>query len=467
MLDYQEYLRQREVLIEENANLIGNVLNENELKVNKLLEAYKNELKEVVDERHLYKMPVLRNESFWQSKLWKFCKDLPKGSDLHVHGTALLPAYELINFVCTRKELVVDIRDGHIYNTKEKYDHEYCFNLKEALDKNITTRKEIEGFWTLLNLKHEENVWQYFEKLFCLHESIEYSYDTYYAYYLYAFNYYVTNNIMHIEIHALLSSDYEVASNYVKAIRDAYYKVKDEHPELIVSIICASVKYNGVDYNVIENYLNNALKLKQAYKDEYDENDIHEFIIGFDLFNEEDGSLPLKEIAPLLLECKKKYPDFKYFLHCGESLYAQSNNLIDAYLLEATRVGHGMNLYRYPSLLKKYADKEICLECCLISNQSLRYVKDLRLHPGLEYLRRGLSIALCSDDPVYQEKQVLSDDFFAAIMCWDLNLADVKQLCINSLTYAGVDTKQKSQLIKNFKIAWDKFIINYLNESEK
>jgi len=280
-------------------------------------------------------------------------------------------------------------------------------------------------------------------------------------YYVLCFNYYLENNVTHIEIHAVLSDDLQKAFELASVIKKAYFAVKDTHPELIVSIICSGLKYMGIEKENVKTYLENALWLQSKIKDDYYKDETYEFIIGFDLVNEEDKSIPLKDLAPLLLDCSKKHPDFNLFLHCGESLSAQSDNLIDGYLLGAKRVGHGMNLYRYPKLLQRYAEKEICLECCIISNQTLKYTKDIRLHPGAEYLKRGVTVSLCSDDPVCQEHETLCDDFFAAIICWDLNLADVKQLCINSILYSGVDKKQKSQIISTWKTNWQKFIKNY------
>jgi len=87
-----------------------------------------------------------------------------------------------------------------------------------------------------------------------------------------------------------------------------------------------------------------------------------------------------------------------------------------------------------------------------------RYVKDLRLHPVAEYLKRGVTVSLCSDDPVCQEHETLTDDFFAGTVCWDLDLSDIKQLCLNSILYSGLDKQQKSQLSASWKKAWDEFL---------
>ncbi len=461
-MDYEEYLHQREIIAEENKNLLGNILNPAEEKVDALLGELKKRVIRASDADRLNKMNLLANSELWDTDLYRFLQEMPKGSDLHVHATALVPAAKLVDFVAAHPALLVDTEDGHIYHKDESQcAKDRCFPLAQALKAGKITREDLNRKWTMLGKKHSENVWEYFEKLLCLFESIEYDYDILYDYYVFCFEYYLTNHITHLEIHAVLSDDRQKALELLLVIKKAYFAVKRQHAELSVSVICAGLKYLGVEEKNVKTYLENALWLSDRVPDDFDADEPHPFVIGFDLVNEEDKSVPLKDLAPLLLDCFAKHPDFNLYLHCGESLNAQSDNLIDGYLLGAKRVGHGMNLYRYPKLLQRYAEKEICLECCVISNQTLKYTKDIRLHPGAEYLKRGVTISLCSDDPVCQEHETLCDDFFAATLCWDLTLADIKQLCINSILYSGVDQKQKSKLIANWKTAWQAFIEKY------
>ena len=41
-MTYEEYLKQREIMVAENQNLVGNILNEQEQKLDKLLQKYCN-----------------------------------------------------------------------------------------------------------------------------------------------------------------------------------------------------------------------------------------------------------------------------------------------------------------------------------------------------------------------------------------------------------------------------------------
>lgn len=49
-------------------------------------------------------------------------------------------------------------------------------------------------------------------------------------------------------------------------------------------------------------------------------------------------------------------------------------------------------------------------------NQVLRYVADLRIHPGAEMLKNGLPVVISSDDPGIWSAKGLSHDFWEAVL---------------------------------------------------
>ena len=186
-----------------------------------------------------------------------------------------------------------------------------------------------------------------------------------------------------------------------------------------------------------------------------------DFIIGLDLVNKEDTCKPLSLYADFLCseEVTKSGPDL--FLHCGESLRQDNMSVIDAYLLNTARVGHGFNLYRFPELMQVYAKAGIAIEVCPISNQRLGYCPDLRLHPALLYLRIGLPVVICSDDGLFLAAEPLTDDFFYSILCWDLTLGDIKTICRNSILYSDLPEKDIDHLLKVWEADWNAFIAEY------
>lgn len=455
-LTEKEYFELRSELVEKNQNYIGVVLSDEEKKLDarltKLVEDCKAQFKGNIpcDE------PIVKTPDIWRTKLYSFCKALPKGADLHVHGTSLVPVWRLIEFLRGRDDILIDPETLILHLPKENANG--CIPISEALGDGTVDRIMLERRWTVRGISEGENVWRYFEDLFSYHAAIDCDMKILYDYYMMAFEYCIQNGIFHVELHVLLSSDLDETLEIVRCIRKAYYDSRKKYPELCARVIGSGMKMFDYSLDETGNVFANTVKAHETVKDEFD-GDAQNFVVGFDLINEEDTSRSLKEYAPMLLKLSEHYPDFHFFLHCGESLDSRNDNLIDAYLLGSKRVGHGMNLYRYPDLLRRYVGDEICLEVCPISNQTLNYIRDLRSHPAAEYLKRGVTVALCSDDPVYQEHEQLTDDFFAAICAWGLGIAEIKQLCVNSILYSELDEKNKSRLIKHWKKAWDAFIL--------
>ena len=94
----------------------------------------------------------------------------------------------------------------------------------------------------------------------------------------------------------------------------------------------------------------------------------------------------------------------------------------------------------------------------MMSNYRLGYVADLRLHPGLQYLINGIPVVLCSDDGLFMARAPMVDDFYAAILCWDLNLGDIKAICRNSITYSGLSEKEINRLMLAWEKQWKDFV---------
>ena len=78
-----------------------------------------------------------------------------------------------------------------------------------------------------------------------------------------------------------------------------------------------------------------------------------------------------------------------------------------------------------------------------------------------------MMMALCSDDPVYMENETLTDDYFAAAVGWNLGVADIKQLAINSIQYSGLSQKEKTEMLKAYSVLWDAFIDETLKADQE
>ena len=73
-----------------------------------------------------------------------------------------------------------------------------------------------------------------------------------------------------------------------------------------------------------------------------------------------------------------------------------------------------------------------------ISNQTLRVVKDLRMHPAIGYLNYGINICINNDDPTIFNTEGVNYDFFICATCMDFDLLDFKLIGLYSIESSGL-----------------------------
>lgn len=86
------------------------------------------------------------------------------------------------------------------------------------------------------------------------------------------------------------------------------------------------------------------------------------------------------------------------------------------------------------------------------------FVPDLRSHPALNYFRSGIPIVIAGDDPGSFGYNELTIDYYMVFMAWGLNLADLKEIAMNSITYSTIPEDLKKIGYVKFKKQWDEFI---------
>ncbi|XP_030371727.1 adenosine deaminase 2-like [Scaptodrosophila lebanonensis] len=185
-----------------------------------------------------------------------------------------------------------------------------------------------------------------------------------------------------------------------------------------------------------------------------------DIFIGFDLIGYEDESKSLYELSQILL----KASDLSLFLHAGETnthLSPIDNNVMDALLLRAKRIGHGYSISRHPLLLDKIMSKKIPIEICPLSNQIFGLVGDMRTHPAAEWFARGAPLVIGNDNPGRWEAKGVSYDFYFALMGIApeyASLGTLKKLVWNSIEYSELSKMQRRTAFKILKREWDTFI---------
>lgn len=395
--------------------------------------------------------------------LLDFCRQLPKGGDLHVHDNTLVPITRYIEVLKKHGNVRICLEPGVNYGYLYPADYspvpEGVVSLKEAMESGRFTERELVE---LLTASEEDGVavgiWVSFENLFSMTLSLASDSELRTDLYEEGFRYACENNILLVESRVFFGTDDVDNLSLLECIRDAYYRVRKDYPDFRVRVIPVSGKNGFFPVEVGIESLRSAIRLSSIVKDEFDPEKTEDFIIGLDLVNEEDSSKSLQEYAPFLTSEEVAASGLKLYLHGGESLRMNNREVIDTYLIGAKRVGHGFNLYRYPELMERFAKEEIAVEVCPMSNYRLGYVADLRLHPALIYLRSGIPVVICSDDGAYLTQEPLVNDYYAAILCWNLSLADIKKITRNALIYSGLPQDQIDDLLAAWQKQWDSFI---------
>ncbi|XP_013397015.1 adenosine deaminase 2 isoform X2 [Lingula anatina] len=270
------------------------------------------------------------------------------------------------------------------------------------------------------------------------------------------------DNVQYIEVRCLLSEVYELDGTthdkdwIVETYSEVAEKFVKDFPDFSGAKIIYSVIRNvpKVDVGLA---VKEAIRLHQKYPMHF---------VGFDLVGQEDPGHPLLYYLNELLYPSQQNPpiDLKYFFHAGETDWEGThidNNLIDALLLNSSRIGHGFAITKHPEALELIREKDVPLEVNPISNQVLGLLDDLRVHPASFLLANGYPVVISSDDPSVWGATGLSDDFYEVFMGVageNADLATMKQLALDSIRYSAMTDTEKKAAVDLFNSKWMKFI---------
>jgi adenosine deaminase CECR1 len=386
-----------------------------------------------------------------RSPILDIMKRMPKGGILHCHGYALGDFHWLIKHATY-------LPNCYIYQGKEKLPRygsmrisaeppgegwRLVSDLRKAAD---NVEEFDEELYRSVTLGEEDlglpDAWAEFRKCFARSSGL-FSDEVWSGFCRKMLRDMIRENVQYVETRGDLGGQ--------KIIEE----IQHDNPEFKVKYILSSRR--SAPRERIAKDLNEALDGRAANPD---------LMIGFDLTDEEDKEHTNLFFINELLEARHKAEQrnitLPLYIHSGESNWMENENVLDAILLDARRIGHGIALFKHPLLIQIMKERGIAIEVCPISNQVLGFVADLRNHPAVLYINSGLPVVICPDDPGIW-KCTLSYDFYAAFMAWGLDLKCLKQLAMNSLIYSAMDPTEKEIAFEFWRKKWADFI-TWLNE---
>ncbi len=123
-----------------------------------------------------------------------------------------------------------------------------------------------------------------------------------------------------------------------------------------------------------------------------------EHFVGVDLADNEDGFDP-KPFAPVFAKAKNQ--GMPITIHAGEiNSESSAQNVKDSIeYLNASRIGHGLQISRDAKIIEFVRKHSITLELCPTSNWLTNAISSPELHPIRQLINAGVLVTINSDDP--------------------------------------------------------------------
>ncbi|XP_014480254.1 PREDICTED: adenosine deaminase CECR1-like isoform X2 [Dinoponera quadriceps] len=409
------------------------------------------------------------------SQVFKILRELPKGGILHCHDTAMVShEYKLHNLTYRDNLYICDVNGTlsvKFFDTPDrKCDWQLLSDVRQNPARADAINKRIAKEMTMITKNPRivydtvDKAWKKFVSIFSFITPMLVYRPVYEDQFYQALQEFYDDNVMYVELRSTLPKLYDLDGKtygpleVTKIHKDVAERFTNDHPDFIgVKLIYAPSR--AVDAGQLDNYLEIMAQLRKDYPD---------FVAGFDLVGQEDKGQPLTTFADKLNSAD---PQIQFFFHAGETNWnglSTDMNILDAFLLNTKRIGHGYALTKHPLLWDFVKQLEIAVEICPISNQVLGLVDDMRNHPAASLFASGSPVVISNDDPALWGAKGLSYDFYEAfmgIMSASSDLRSLKKLALNSLTYSSMNSSERQDAMTRWNVKWDAFVAKLAESS--
>jgi len=185
-----------------------------------------------------------------------------------------------------------------------------------------------------------------------------------------------------------------------------------------------------------------------------------DLFVGIDMAGREDDNRGYaRRFKNVYDRMWRQYSGIGFSMHAGEA-EKHDTQIFDTLRLGATRIGHGINLFRDEPTMQMMRGGPHLIEINPVSNHLLGYVPDPADHPFPLYLRQGIPCCLNTDDRGMWSSNH-TDEFYLAHQMANLSWEEIVTLTTNSLAYSFLDPDTKARLLAEHQSALDAFALHF------
>ena len=140
---------------------------------------------------------------------------------------------------------------------------------------------------------------------------------------------------------------------------------------------------------------------------------------------------------------------YRTVAHAGETGGAEHvrQAVVD---LGVTRVQHGVRAAEDPAVMRLLAERRICCDICLTSNECLKVVPSVAAHPLRRFMEAGVPVTLSTDDPPFFGTD-LNREWRRAQQELGVSLRELWEMNLNGLRYGLAETAVRRRLLLEFE----------------
>ncbi|HVQ29504.1 MAG TPA: adenosine deaminase, partial [Vicinamibacteria bacterium] len=120
--------------------------------------------------------------------------------------------------------------------------------------------------------------------------------------------------------------------------------------------------------------------------------------------------------------------------------------------LKVRRVQHGVRAVEDEAVLRLLAERQICCDVALTSNECLRVVDSMAAHPLPRMLAAGVPVTLSTDDPPFFGTD-LTREYGRAHRELGIDPATLWEINLNGLRYGLAETGLRRRMLLEFEAA--------------